>query len=119
MEMEQRMDREYIIRVKGNPVKVQAARDMRKQPTPAEDLLWEALRGKHLGTPQFRRQQLIRGLIVDFYCHSARLVVEVDGPGDRGSPVPCGVRPMEKINSSAKQGRSSHLQRALGCPLAT
>jgi very-short-patch-repair endonuclease len=28
----------------------------------------------------FRRQQVIAGFIVDFYCHAARLVVEVDGP---------------------------------------
>jgi very-short-patch-repair endonuclease len=28
----------------------------------------------------FRRQQVIRGFIVDFYCHAAGLAVEVDGP---------------------------------------
>jgi len=28
----------------------------------------------------FRRQQIIDGFIVDFYCHRAELVLEVDGP---------------------------------------
>ncbi len=48
--------------------------------TPAEKVLWEALRGNRLGGRHFRRQQIIAGYIVDFYCHQAFLVVEVDGP---------------------------------------
>src|SRR5947209_5391537 len=41
-------------------------------------LLWERLRDSKLGV-KFRRQQVITGFIADFYCHSAALVVEVDG----------------------------------------
>jgi very-short-patch-repair endonuclease len=37
------------------------------------------LRRNQLGY-HFRRQQVIAGFIVDFYCDTARLVVEVDGP---------------------------------------
>jgi len=40
--------------------------------------LWEELRANKLGV-HFRRQQVIQGFIVDFYCHKAGLVVEVDG----------------------------------------
>jgi very-short-patch-repair endonuclease len=46
--------------------------------TPAEKLLWQELRANKLGV-HFRRQQVISGFIVDFYCHKADLVVEVDG----------------------------------------
>ena len=46
--------------------------------TPAEKRLWQEVRAKKLGV-RFRRQQIIAGFIVDFYCHTAALVVEVDG----------------------------------------
>ena len=54
------------------------ARANRKQPTRAENELWQALRGHQLGF-QFRRQHAIEGYIVDFVCLRAWLVVEVDG----------------------------------------
>ena len=46
--------------------------------TPAEKILWQELRGNKPGV-HFRSQQVIAGFIVDFYCHKAGLVVEVDG----------------------------------------
>lgn len=46
--------------------------------TSEERLLWEAVRGNKLGV-HFRRQQIISGFIVDFYCHTVGLVIEVDG----------------------------------------
>ena len=46
--------------------------------TPAEKILWEELRANKPGV-HFRRQQIIAGFIVDFYCHKAALVIEVDG----------------------------------------
>ena len=55
------------------------ARRMRREPTPAEARLWHALRGSQLGGCHFRRQQVIDGFIVDFYCHAAGLVAELDG----------------------------------------
>jgi very-short-patch-repair endonuclease len=58
--------------------KLQRSRELRREMTPAEKILWEELRGSKLGV-RFRRQQVIQGFIVDFYCHKAGLVVEVDG----------------------------------------
>jgi len=58
---------------------VEVARQFRKEPTHSEALLWNALRGKQLGGRKFRRQQPIGPFIVDFYCSSERLIVEVDG----------------------------------------
>ena len=48
--------------------------------TPSEAALWAQLRGGKLGSLRFRRQQVIGPFIADFYCHTAALVVEVDGP---------------------------------------
>ncbi len=52
---------------------------MRHDPTPAERKLWEALRGRKLAGVKFHRQDVIGPFIADFYCASARLVIEVDG----------------------------------------
>ncbi|HXK32560.1 MAG TPA: endonuclease domain-containing protein [Dehalococcoidia bacterium] len=57
----------------------QAARDLRRRATPAEALLWQALRNRQLDGRKFRRQQVIGPFVVDFYCAEERLVVEVDG----------------------------------------
>ncbi|NTU56936.1 MAG: DUF559 domain-containing protein [Anaerolineales bacterium] len=54
------------------------SRELRSEMTPAEKILWNELRGNKLGI-HFRRQQVISGFIVDFFCHKADLVVEVDG----------------------------------------
>ena len=67
--------------VTGQPVtkaKLQRAKELRREMTPAEKILWEELRANKLGV-HFRRQQVIQGFIVDFYCHKAGLVIEVDG----------------------------------------
>jgi hypothetical protein len=56
------------------------ARQLRRSMTVAEQILWERLRSNRLQKMHFRRQQVIRGFIVDFYCHASRLVIEVDGP---------------------------------------
>jgi len=50
----------------------------RKSPTSAERWLWELLRGKQL-TYRFRRQYVVAGYIVDFYCPKLKLAVEIDG----------------------------------------
>ncbi len=56
-------------------------RKMRKDAPDAETLLWHLLRDRQLLGFKFHRQHVIEGYIADFYCHSARLVVEVDGGG--------------------------------------
>ncbi len=69
--------------IRGQPVRremTERARELRRRMTPAEKRLWDGLREHRLGGYHFRRQQVIGGYIVDFYCAAARLVVEVDGP---------------------------------------
>ena len=56
------------------------ARELRKNPTGAEDKLWQAIRKKQLDGRKFRRQVAIGAFVVDFYCSTERLAVEVDGP---------------------------------------
>ena len=58
--------------------KLQRAKELRREMTPAEKILWNELRSNKLGV-HFRRQQIIAGFIVDFYCHKAGLVIELDG----------------------------------------
>jgi leucyl-tRNA synthetase len=53
-------------------------RGLRKQATPSEARLWQALRGKQLGA-KFRRQHPIHRYVVDFYCVQAGLAIELDG----------------------------------------
>ena len=63
---------------KRQQVLAEHAHRLRQQPTDSEARLWRALRGSQLGQP-FRRQVVLLGFIVDFFCPKARLVVEVDG----------------------------------------
>ncbi len=51
----------------------------RKNPTQAEKILWEQLRGKKLQNYNFRRQHIIGHYIADFVCLAKKLIVEVDG----------------------------------------
>jgi very-short-patch-repair endonuclease len=57
----------------------QAAREMRKNPTPAEKALWRVLRDRAVNGLRFRRQHTMDGLVLDFYCPEVRLCVELDG----------------------------------------
>ena len=53
------------------------AKSLRKNATPQENHLWyDFLRGYK---PRFQRQKAIDGYIADFYCHEARLIIELDG----------------------------------------
>ena len=58
---------------------VQQARGLRGSMSRSEVPLWVRLRGREPGKPTFRRQHPIGPYVVDFYCRSAGLVVEVDG----------------------------------------
>ena len=55
------------------------AKELRRNMTPSEKILWEKLRHNRLNGIQFRRQQIIDSYIVDFYCHAKALILEVDG----------------------------------------
>ncbi|MEW6038620.1 MAG: selenide, water dikinase SelD [Pseudomonadota bacterium] len=56
------------------------ARENRKNPTPAESLLWnKVLRCRQFARYKFLRQKPIGSYIVDFYCSELQLVIEIDG----------------------------------------
>jgi very-short-patch-repair endonuclease len=57
----------------------QISRNLRKNMTDAETLLWSKIRGKQLKGLHFYRQKIIGNYIADFYCPKSRLVIEVDG----------------------------------------
>jgi very-short-patch-repair endonuclease len=61
-----------------NPKLKVIARELRKNPTFSEKILWNAIRRKQLGC-EFHRQVPINEFIVDFYCHELRLAIEIDG----------------------------------------
>jgi len=55
------------------------AKELRSKMTKAERILWDALRNNKLKGYKFRRQHPMSNYIADFYCHQAKLVIEVDG----------------------------------------
>ena len=61
------------------PVIFDRAFKLRRNMTSSEELLWNKLKGKQILSVRFRRQHPISKYIVDFYCHEAKLVVELDG----------------------------------------
>jgi very-short-patch-repair endonuclease len=59
--------------------KLRLARRFRQAPTDAKAAVWQILRDRAIFGLKFRRQQLVAGFVVDFYCPSQRLVLELDG----------------------------------------
>ena len=55
------------------------ARQLRRNPTEVERLLWQRLRFWQVGGFKFRRQQPLGNYIADFVCFEGRLIVEIDG----------------------------------------
>ena len=55
------------------------ARRLRREATPAERILWRAINRGQMEGFKFRRQVPLCGYVVDFACHEARLVMELDG----------------------------------------
>jgi|WetSurMetagenome_2_1015567.scaffolds.fasta_scaffold661224_1 very-short-patch-repair endonuclease len=60
-----------------NPKSVRRARELRAEMTPAERKIWYLLLKSY--QPRFLRQRPIGQYIVDFYCASIKLIIEVDG----------------------------------------
>ena len=60
-----------------DPKRKVTAQQLRKNPTKEEAILWRHFLSTY--PVRFRRQLVIGPYIVDFYCHLARLVVELDG----------------------------------------
>jgi very-short-patch-repair endonuclease len=55
------------------------ARDQRLEPTRAEALFWQAVRGRRFANLKFKRQMAIGPFVADFCCYEHRLIVELDG----------------------------------------
>ena len=113
--------RNIVIGQKVDPAKVQRAKELRRHMTKEERILWQRLRGNRLHGLHFRRQQIIDGFIVDFYCHAAGLAVEVDGEVHRQQAAydaerDCilsarGLRIMRIKNEEVRQNLSGVLSR--------
>ena len=52
---------------------------LRNNLTPAEATLWKALKGRQINGLKFRRQHSLGPYVMDFYCPSIRLCIELDG----------------------------------------
>ena len=59
--------------------KIHLAKEFRKSPTRSEKIMWNAIRNRQFLNLKFRRQHLIKGYLVDFYCYELKLAVEIDG----------------------------------------
>lgn len=55
------------------------ARELRNKQTESEIILWNILKDYKLIGFKFRRQHPIANYIADFYCHKAKLIIEIDG----------------------------------------
>ena len=55
------------------------SRELRKNMTDAERLLWSRIRGTQVRGHQFYRQKIVGDYIVDFYCPRAKLIIELGG----------------------------------------
>ncbi len=55
------------------------AKKLRRAITPAEVMLWERLKSSQINGLRFKAQHPISYFVADFYCHAARLVIELDG----------------------------------------
>jgi very-short-patch-repair endonuclease len=79
MESQKKRPKNIIIGQKISRQKAALAHEFRRNMTETENILWQRLRANRLDGWHFRRQQVIAGLIVDFYCHQTGLAVELDG----------------------------------------
>ena len=55
------------------------AKNLKREMTPAEKILWKELRNGKLDGHKFRRQHPIGKFVADFYCHQRKMVIELDG----------------------------------------
>ena len=59
--------------------KIRIARKFRRESTDSEALLWDILHDRMFLGLKFRRQYVVQGFILDFYCPDLRLAIEIDG----------------------------------------
>lgn len=66
-------------RTHNQPEQLEERKKLRHKSTPEERFLWQLLRGKQVNGLRWRRQFSIGPYILDFYCPSAKIGIEVDG----------------------------------------
>ena len=84
-----------------NPKLVPLAKKLRKNMTLSEVLLWQELKGKQMLGYDFDRQKPIDNYIVDFYCRTLKLAIEIDGQSHEHEEV--------AINDKKRQKRLEDL----------
>src|ERR1044071_9485325 len=96
-------------RLRAPKVIIDFARELRQEQTPAEELLWQQVRGRKLGglkiTRQFpivvpQYQHASNYFVADFYCQHKKLVIELDG----------GIH-LTKNNSQHDENRTAELKK--------
>ena len=69
---------------KSNPKSQKEMRKrLRNQLTPEEALLWNVLKNRQVSGLKFRRQHGMGAYVMDFYCPSIKLCIELDGEAHR------------------------------------
>jgi very-short-patch-repair endonuclease len=66
-------------RIHNNPKFKRSRKELRNNATVAEAILWNVLKKKQVGGLKFRRQHSVGKYILDFYCPSIKLGIELDG----------------------------------------
>jgi len=66
-----------------NPRLKELARQLRKNSTISEIILWKEIKCRKLGV-EFHRQVPLSNYIIDFYCHELKIAIEVDGITHQG-----------------------------------
>jgi very-short-patch-repair endonuclease len=66
---------------------LERCRELRRSATNAEALLWLLLRARQIAGAKFRRQHQFGRFILDFYCHEAKLAIELDGAHHSSRPA--------------------------------
>ncbi len=79
MKFEREMETMSNERKRVSPKTRKRARELRRELTPIEVILWQRLRYRRLAGLKFRRQHPIGPFITDFYCAERKLVIEIDG----------------------------------------
>lgn len=111
--------------VYNDPILKTRRRELRKKQTEAEGLLWDQLRGKKLQGRKFFRQYSVGPYILDFFCPSARLAIELDGEHHANDEIraydeersgylqSCDIRALRFWNHEISQNLNSALERIM------
>jgi len=75
------------------------AKELRGNETESEKLFWEQISNNKLGV-KFRRQHPLKWFIADFYCHQAKLIIELDGDVH-----------LDKLQKEYDEGREAELKK--------